>query len=197
LAALPCWWGGRCCAAQAPLHVDCKQHTWQGLLSKASFPSSPSRFPPPLGLVALLQVFRLVAAISRELSAPGLPAIFVHAQRTIRAQAAALEEEYRSGTLLTGGSAASRLRGRTVARLLLVPGKWDDNTRPLSANQQQMWVLYQSGAHAAYNIPVCMRMHGLVDEAALRLALNTVAARHENLRWDPAAPLLLHYACLP
>jgi hypothetical protein len=138
-----------------------------------------------------LQVFRLVAAISRELSAPGLPAIFVHAQRTIRAQAVALEEEYRSGTLLTGAGGASRLRGRTVARLLLAPGKWDDNMRPLSANQEQMWVLYQSGAHAAYNIPVCMRMNGLVDEAALRLALDAIAARHENLRWALLLPLLL------
>ncbi|KAI3432787.1 hypothetical protein D9Q98_010372 [Chlorella vulgaris] len=155
---------------------------WMRVLGRTAPISATADFFA-IGGTSLL-CFRLVAAISRELAAPGLPATFVHAQRTIQAQSIALEEEYGCETLLTDadGAGMARLRSKAGARLLLAPGKWDDNVRPLSANQQQMWVLFQNGAHAAYNIPVCLRLRGVVDVAALQTALNYIAARHENLR---------------
>jgi hypothetical protein len=83
----------------------------------------------------------------------------------------------------------------------VVATAWPDALRPLSANQEQMWVLYKSGGQtSAYNIPLGLTLEGLggVDMAALQRALDAVAQRHETLRcgggW--AVALLLPALCL-
>ncbi|WP_229869526.1 non-ribosomal peptide synthetase, partial [Streptomyces inusitatus] len=58
---------------------------------------------------------------------------------------------------------------------------------PLSYAQQRMWFLNRleetdSGADAAYNLPLTLRLSGALDVAALEAALGDVADRHESLR---------------
>ncbi|WP_194292343.1 condensation domain-containing protein, partial [Streptomyces jumonjinensis] len=58
---------------------------------------------------------------------------------------------------------------------------------PLSFAQQRMWFLNRleetgSGADAAYNLPLALRLTGALDIAALEAALGDVADRHESLR---------------
>ncbi|MGW4247814.1 amino acid adenylation domain-containing protein, partial [Nocardia sp. NPDC004722] len=54
---------------------------------------------------------------------------------------------------------------------------------PLSPAQQRMWFVnrYDPGS-PAYNVPVALRLSGLLDHAALRAALRDVIERHETLR---------------
>ncbi|MFD7546868.1 non-ribosomal peptide synthase/polyketide synthase [Streptomyces sp. NPDC059816] len=56
---------------------------------------------------------------------------------------------------------------------------------PLSFGQQRMWFLNrleESGAAAAYNMPLALRLTGALDTGALEAALGDVADRHETLR---------------
>ncbi|MDQ1835636.1 condensation domain-containing protein, partial [Massilia scottii] len=55
---------------------------------------------------------------------------------------------------------------------------------PLSSAQQRLWFLDQldHAAGAAYHIPAGLRLHGVLDRAALRASLDTIVARHESLR---------------
>ncbi|POM24997.1 Tyrocidine synthase 3 [Actinomadura rubteroloni] len=60
-------------------------------------------------------------------------------------------------------------------------------TIPLSSGQQRMWFLNrladeQPGAAAVYNLPLAVRLTGVLDVPALRAALADVADRHETLR---------------
>ena len=45
-----------------------------------------------------------------------------------------------------------------------------------------MWFLTQLDAASPYNIPVGLKLHGVVDQAALERALDTLVERHEALR---------------
>ncbi|MFF3175501.1 amino acid adenylation domain-containing protein [Streptomyces sp. NPDC057900] len=53
---------------------------------------------------------------------------------------------------------------------------------PVSHAQHRLWFLDRTGAGAAYNLPMLVRLRGPVDAAALGDALAQVAERHEVLR---------------
>ncbi|MBN8468384.1 non-ribosomal peptide synthase/polyketide synthase [Corallococcus exiguus] len=58
-----------------------------------------------------------------------------------------------------------------------------DGALPLSFPQQRLWFLDQlDPGSASYNIPLALRLEGVLDLAALREALETLVRRHEVLR---------------
>jgi len=53
----------------------------------------------------------------------------------------------------------------------------------LSYTQERMWFMHQLAPEsAAYNIPLALRMHGSLDKAALKEAVNLVVGRHRILQ---------------
>lgn len=60
---------------------------------------------------------------------------------------------------------------------------WIDDTRPLSANQQQMWsVLPTEPQSSAYNMVFALHLTGALDNNALRTAVAAIMERHTILR---------------
>lgn len=58
-----------------------------------------------------------------------------------------------------------------------------DSSLPLSFAQQRLWFIEQlEGAGAQYNMPVALSVNGVLNQAALQLAVNGLVERHEILR---------------
>jgi len=116
-----------------------------------------------------LQVFRAAALLQSALGIGSVPATLVHTQRTTRCVATALGKLLAEGR---DGASSAPIEAR----------EWPDATRPLSANQEQMWLLSSLAGASAYNMPGAYELSGVPDIDALRSALDAVAVRHEVLR---------------
>ena len=58
-----------------------------------------------------------------------------------------------------------------------------DQALPLAFSQERMWLVHQlQPESSAYNIPVAIRLQGLLDVRAMEDALDELVARHEILR---------------
>ena len=58
-----------------------------------------------------------------------------------------------------------------------------DSKAPLTTAQQRLWALDQTyGSSAVYNVPLALRMEGLLDREALQRSLDVLVERHDSLR---------------
>ena len=65
----------------------------------------------------------------------------------------------------------------------VIPRRAEAEPAPLSYNQQGLWVLNQLlPGSSLYHTPMAVRLTGVLDLEALRLALNSIVARHDALR---------------
>ncbi|MER5772649.1 amino acid adenylation domain-containing protein, partial [Streptomyces sp. NPDC001985] len=112
------------------------------------------------------------------------------AMRLIARARAVLDTELSIRELFASPTVAALARlvdgGHGTVRVALTPRPRPEVV-PLSFAQQRMWFLNRleetdSGADAAYNLPLTLRLSGELDVAALEAALGDVADRHESLR---------------
>ena len=117
-----------------------------------------------------IQVFRATALLQDAMGIASVPATLVHGQRTARGVAAAL-----IALKADGGE------GRAGDGPIPV-NNWPNAYRPLSSNQEQMWLLSNLAGAIAYNMPKTFELERPCDVETLQAALDAVAARHEVLR---------------
>ena len=116
-----------------------------------------------------LQVFLVTARIEQLLCIQEIPPGLIHSKRILKAVALAVETMMAEQGL--------------PASLTIVPRSWSTNVRPLSSNQEQMYVLFTANPQsAAYNIPLVFEIYGNLDVASMQYAFAAVLDRHEILR---------------
>lgn len=106
---------------------------------------------------------RVVSGIAEKLEkSVGIWTLFEH--RTVRAFAAFLEKE-------------AQVAYETIPQ---IPR---DGALGLSFSQQRLWFIDQlEGASPQYNMPIALRLDGVLNLNAMQKALDTIVARHEILR---------------
>ena len=121
-----------------------------------------------------------------ELSQRGVKLWAEDDQLYIRAPKGALTPELHDSLTECKGELLSLLRQRdTATRAPLIPltPVPRDGHLPLSFAQQRLWSLTQLNPDSAvYNIPVAIRLSGLLNVAAMEQSLREIARRHEILR---------------
>jgi hypothetical protein len=118
-----------------------------------------------------LLAIRALAGMRSAAGLAQLPPTLIHTHRTIRAVAAAIDEL----------ACSPEEQGPVVP---IEARDWPDSLRPLSASQEQMWVLHKADpGSSAYNIlEVLESVGGRLASEQVQAALNFVAHRHEALR---------------
>jgi len=72
---------------------------------------------------------------------------------------------------------------RALLAKLLEQKRNAPRTFPLSFAQARLWVLYRfQPGNPTYNLPLVLRLPGLIDVDVLERSLNEIARRHESLR---------------
>nr|WP_246852305.1 non-ribosomal peptide synthetase [Patulibacter sp. SYSU D01012] len=123
-----------------------------------------------LGAHSLL-VARMAARLREDLGADcGVRTVFDHPTPALLAAA------------LTGPAAAPRPAPAPRPAAAATPTDRPDDL-PLAPAQRRLWFLQRlDGPDPTYDVPVVLRLRGIVDVRALRAALADVLARHETLR---------------
>ncbi len=76
-----------------------------------------------------------------------------------------------------------KVRGAETAAEQAIPRRENRMVAPLSFAQQRLWFLHQlDPANSAYHLPICYRLTGQLNVAALEQSLNEIIQRHEVLR---------------
>lgn len=152
-----------CTAAGAGEHVPpaneaeaAAQRVWADVLGLKEVPGVTEDFFVAGG--SSLLVFRLAGKMQRDLGLPPFPPTLIFTTRTIRGTLKALRAGTNGGAAdygaTNGGSAVAALAGP------ILPKAWPDARRPLSANQEQMWMLQVAGQSKAYNMLVRKAFQG-------------------------------------
>ncbi len=111
---------------------------------------------------------QLVSRIGQSLNAV-LPIVAVFGSPTLEGLARAVD--------------AAKTRGRGAGLPAIVPMR-RDQPLPLSYAQQRLWFIHEHlpGRKTDYNMAYALRLTGVLDVAALRVAVQALVARHEILR---------------